>query len=180
VDSDAVVWDMDGTPVDTARPYPGVIDALTALRSSIPMVVFTGASPRAADILLTASGLRDFFAVVVGGDQIARPKPASDGILRACELIGVSPERCLYVGDAPTDLQAATAARPKGVAAGWGHLFRPADGTLIAKTPADAVDLIHTLYTDTHREGADTLTPRQRTHHGLQLRCSGSVQDPPR
>jgi len=49
-----------------------------------------------------------------------------------------------YIGDAPTDLEAARAAGAIAVAAGWGHLYDPAavaDHTLTH--PAQALALIN-------------------------------------
>jgi phosphoglycolate phosphatase-like HAD superfamily hydrolase len=87
--------------------------------------VSTGASTDAAEILLGAAGLSRFFDVVVGGDEVALPKPAPDGIRLACERLGVRPRNAAYVGDADVDLEAARRAGAVAIAAGWGHLYRP-------------------------------------------------------
>ena len=44
------------------------------------------------------------------GEMVARKKPHPDIFLRAAELIGVAPESCLVVEDAPNGLEAARAA----------------------------------------------------------------------
>ncbi|GAA3167110.1 MULTISPECIES: HAD family hydrolase [Streptomyces] len=117
---------------------PGVEAALDRLRHLVPMAVFTGASRRAADILLSAAGLRDHFPVVVGGDEIERPKPDPQGIQRACSLLRVPTGACVYVGDAPTDLEAARRAGALAAAAGWGHLYdASARADLVLDTPDD-------------------------------------------
>ncbi|WP_328347663.1 HAD-IA family hydrolase [Streptomyces violaceus] len=119
-------------------PCAGVRTTLDRLRPVVPMAVFTGASRRAADILLTAVGLREHFSVVVGGDEIERPKPDPEGVLTACALLRVPADACVYVGDAPTDLEAARRAGALAAAAGWGHLYNasaPAD--FVLKTPED-------------------------------------------
>ncbi|MDO8512936.1 MAG: HAD family hydrolase [bacterium] len=48
-------------------------------------------------------------------------KPAPDGLLYACDQLGVKPEEAIYVGDAPYDAQAAKAAgiRYCEVLTGW-------------------------------------------------------------
>ncbi|MEV0223914.1 HAD-IA family hydrolase [Streptomyces sp. NPDC050704] len=119
-------------------PCAGVRATLDQLRHLVPMAVFTGASRRAADILLAAVGLRDHFSVVVGGDEIERPKPDPEGILRACALLRVPAHACVYVGDAPTDLEAARRAGAHAAAAGWGHLYDPsAHADFVLKAPED-------------------------------------------
>jgi beta-phosphoglucomutase-like phosphatase (HAD superfamily) len=45
------------------------------MRERLPTAVFTGASRRAAQIILSQCGLLESFKTVVGGDEVARPKP---------------------------------------------------------------------------------------------------------
>jgi HAD superfamily hydrolase (TIGR01509 family) len=122
-----------------AVAYPGVQEALSRLQGALPMAVFTGASRKAAEILLEATRLRPYFSVVIGGDQVTNPKPAPDGIIRASRELGLSPAVCAYIGDAPTDLEAARRSGARALAAGWGHLFREETtmGELIVRSPTD-------------------------------------------
>jgi HAD superfamily hydrolase (TIGR01509 family) len=113
------------------RPYPGIAEVIAELvRRGHPVAVVTGASSRAARILLAAAGLAA--DVLVGGDQVQHPKPAPDGLRRAARLIGMPPSDLAYVGDSPTDMGAARAAGSHAAAAAWGHLYDPA-------IPADSV-----------------------------------------
>ncbi|WP_254780936.1 HAD family hydrolase [Modestobacter sp. DSM 44400] len=57
---------------EAVRPYPGIRAALAALRPHVALAVCTGASTRAAELLLDAADLVDFFSIIVGGDQIER------------------------------------------------------------------------------------------------------------
>lgn len=122
--------------------YDGVLETLQVLRErGLPVVVFTGASSRAARTLLASAGIR--YDILVGGDHIARPKPAPDGVLEAARRLAVDPADVVYIGDAPTDLQAARSAGARGAAATWGHLYRadePADVRL--PRPQDALALL--------------------------------------
>ena len=43
-------------------------------------------------------------------------------MLKACELIGVAPEHCLYLGDDLRDMQAASAAKMPGIIARYGYI----------------------------------------------------------
>jgi HAD superfamily hydrolase (TIGR01509 family) len=126
----------------TARAYPGVEEVLTALRvRGHRVAVFTGASSRAATMLLATAGIA--VDVLVGGDEVARPKPAADGLLLMGRRLGIAASDLAYIGDAPNDLRAATAAGGIGVAASWGHQYQssgPADVTLAA--PAEALALL--------------------------------------
>lgn len=124
------------------QPYPGVISALKALRAAgHPVVVFTGAAVRGAGTLLEAAGLE--VDVLVGGDMVDSPKPAPDGLHLAAKLLEVSAHDLIYIGDAPTDLQAARAAGALAAAARWGHLYDPQAPTdLTLDGPEDALGLL--------------------------------------
>ena len=106
------------------RVYAGMTDALVGLAPRLPLGVVTGASARAAEILLEAADLTAYFRVVVGGDEVAAPKPDPAGIHLACERLGVAAADAAYVGDAAVDLEAARRAGAVALAAGWGHLYR--------------------------------------------------------
>ena len=45
--------------------------------------------------------------VALGADEVAAAKPDPDGLLLCCERLGVNPASSVYVGDSPTDGQAA-------------------------------------------------------------------------
>jgi phosphoglycolate phosphatase/AHBA synthesis associated protein len=136
--------------ISLVRTYPSVETTLSTLAATLKVGVFTGAGRGAAELLLAHAGLQKYLEVVVTGDDILRPKPAPDGILAACEGLGASPKEAAYVGDAPNDMQAATAAEVLAVLAGWGHQYKPS-------TPADLVvpdptGLVHLLLTELPRE----------------------------
>jgi HAD superfamily hydrolase (TIGR01549 family) len=126
-----------------ALPYPGIVDALEALRPRLPLAVFTGADRDAALILLEASGLLPYFERVVGGDEVERQKPAPDGILLACAALGVEPAAAAYVGDSSSDLLAARASGGLAVAASWGHMYSAETGDhtadVVLTTPRELV-----------------------------------------
>jgi len=48
---------------------------------------------------LEKEGLKDYFSVVIGGDQIVNSKPAPDIYLLACRELGVDPEETFAVED---------------------------------------------------------------------------------
>jgi HAD superfamily hydrolase (TIGR01509 family) len=109
---------------DRLMVYPGVPETLHALAAKgVPLAVFTGASHQAARIVLAGAGLLRHFSVVVGGDEIARPKPEPDGVEFACLAMGVECPSSGYVGDSPLDLEAARRSGARAIAAAWGHLF---------------------------------------------------------
>lgn len=61
------------------------------------------------------AGLRDYFQAVIGGDQVRLSKPKPDIYLKACEAIGMEPNRVIAVEDSPNGIRAAHAAGMKPV-----------------------------------------------------------------
>ena len=46
--------------------------------------------------------------VALGADEVPAAKPAAEGLLLCCERLSVDPASSVYVGDSPTDGQAAS------------------------------------------------------------------------
>jgi HAD superfamily hydrolase (TIGR01509 family) len=99
---------------------PEVFAALEA-RGLASAVITNTPTPLARDLVARA-GARP--AVVVGGSDVVRAKPAPDMVLRACALLAVAPARALVVGDSRYDREAARAAgaRFAGLGIGGGEL----------------------------------------------------------
>lgn len=93
------------------RPMPGARSLVESLhRSGIPMAV-ASSSPRAdVKASLSWAGLSAWLDRIAAGDEVARPKPAPDLYLRATEMIGLAPSRCVALEDAQAGVAAAKAA----------------------------------------------------------------------
>lgn len=61
-------------------------------------------------------------AVLLGGDSAPRAKPDPAALWLACAHLGVHASECLYLGDAPRDIEAGRAAGMQTVACGWGYV----------------------------------------------------------
>jgi HAD superfamily hydrolase (TIGR01509 family) len=86
---------------------PGAREALRTVRSAgWPMALVTNTERALTELALDTIG-RDLFAASVCGDEVPRGKPAPDPYLRAAQLLGVDPARCLAVEDSPTGALAA-------------------------------------------------------------------------
>ncbi|GAA4534621.1 HAD family hydrolase [Amycolatopsis samaneae] len=97
---------------DDALPWrPGAREALTALRAAgVPMALVTSTERGLTDLALNTIG-REFFAVTVCGDEVdGLNKPHPRPYLKAAELLGVSPARCVAVEDSPPGTESAAAA----------------------------------------------------------------------
>jgi HAD superfamily hydrolase (TIGR01509 family) len=100
--------------------YPGVKETLAALADR-PISTMTTRRLEGARRMLEVSGIAPFFQAVVGGDEVSRPKPYPDLPLFSARALGVPPEQCVVVGDAPVDILAGRSARMWTVAASYGY-----------------------------------------------------------
>lgn len=104
-----------------AAVYPGIKPVLTLLSSHrVGRGIFTGKGNRSTLLTLAAAKLLDSFEVIVTGDNVSRPKPHPEGLLKAMAALKSDAERTLMVGDAPADFAAAQAAGVRGWGAYWG------------------------------------------------------------
>jgi sugar-phosphatase len=87
---------------------PGAAEALAALVTAKNAIATSCTLPLAKARIAAASLVPP--SVLVTADQVKRGKPAPDPFLEAARRLGVDPERCLVVEDAPAGLQAARAA----------------------------------------------------------------------
>jgi phosphoglycolate phosphatase len=102
--------------------FPGVEQALQALEyAELPVCCITNKESRFALPLLEAAGLRDRLAVTVCADLPEDRKPSPSMLLAACRQLGVEPANLLYVGDSPSDIAAARAARCRVAAVTYGY-----------------------------------------------------------
>ena len=72
--------------------------------------------------LLQQLGLFDRAGCVLSGDSLPVRKPDPLPLLTAAQRLQVEPVRCLYLGDALRDVQAARAANMVALAASFGYI----------------------------------------------------------
>jgi HAD superfamily hydrolase (TIGR01509 family) len=92
------------------RWRPGAPEALRLVRDSgLATALVTSTERELTEKALDTIG-REFFDVVVCGDEVAATKPAPDPYLAAAAALGVDPAGCVAVEDSPTGTAAAVAA----------------------------------------------------------------------
>lgn len=74
------------------------------------LAVVTANAPEKAQRMLRRFGLAEDFDQVISARTVSRGKPAPDVYQYACQQLGLSPERCLAVEDAPNGVISAFAA----------------------------------------------------------------------
>jgi HAD superfamily hydrolase (TIGR01509 family) len=134
---------------------PGAQEALRLLDGlGWPTALVTNTERALTEAALDSIG-REHFAVSVCADEVASGKPDPDLYLRAAELLGVAPARCLAVEDSPNGALAAERAGAAvlvvpcdvPVPAGPGRVLRP---SLVGLTRDD----LHASYAQARAERA--------------------------
>jgi beta-phosphoglucomutase len=93
------------------KPMPGLHRFLElAGNAGIKLGVGTGSGAKNTTYVLGLLEAEHLFQAVVGAHQVAQGKPAPDIFLRAAELLGVAPQRCIVFEDALPGVEAASRA----------------------------------------------------------------------
>lgn len=105
------------------RFFPGMSDVLDLLaKKNIPWGIVTNKIARLTEKLLVNLNLQEQASCVVSGDTLNTVKPHPAPLLHAAQLMGCTPEHCIYVGDAERDIEAGRRAGMFTVAALYGYI----------------------------------------------------------
>ena len=94
---------------------PALIPLLNKLRPAYKTAIATNRSD-SMPTLLREHDITSFFDLIVSANDVPRPKPHPDQLLRLLEYFKASPQEMLYVGDSKVDESAAKAANVPFVA----------------------------------------------------------------
>ena len=138
--------------METAAFYDGIPNVLTSLLKKNPTLRYgalsnaCGAYVRA---VLKANSVSDMFVVGLGADEVPAAKPSADGLLQICKDLDIDPSHCIYIGDSPSDGQAASNAGMPSVGVTWGshpvETVRPAFTHTVHDTDALGLLLMQML-----------------------------------
>lgn len=121
------LYERDAIPA--TRLYRGARQTLHAFHAA-GLLQATVTGKRAADCerILRGLRIRQEIDVYLGGDSVARSKPAPDLALLAVRLLGVSPAESVVIGDSPADMAMGRAAGARTIQVPWGWARRRLEG----------------------------------------------------
>ncbi|MFT3887208.1 MAG: HAD family phosphatase [Arachnia sp.] len=85
----------------------GAVAAVRRMAERYPVAIASSSPRQLIDAAVEVLGLTDVLTATVSTEEVERGKPAPDGYLRACALLGVDPARCVAVEDSPNGLLSA-------------------------------------------------------------------------
>ena len=122
------------------RRFPGVVPLLQRLsRRGTRMAVVSSRRRAALHMGLAATGLGEFFPVVVGLEDVQAPKPSPEGLELALIGLGVSPSRAVYIGDNLLDVEAGRRAGMRVWRAAWGLSAAFPNGVVLLRRPSEVL-----------------------------------------
>jgi len=108
---------------NTSRLFDGMESVLNRIEAQeISWGVVTNKPEVFTVPLLEALGLFHRAGCVVSGDTLIHSKPSPAPIIHACEILDVSPERVIMIGDDQRDIVSGRAAGTRTIAAAWGYI----------------------------------------------------------
>jgi phosphoglycolate phosphatase len=124
---------------DETRPYPGIVEALAALRrAGHKLGVCTNKPAVAAREILASLGLDVYFDAVTGGDSTPYRKP--DPRHLAATLAALGAAEAVMVGDHFNDMAAANGCGIPGIFAAWG--YGAAEAEYVAQSASELPGLV--------------------------------------
>lgn len=89
---------------------PGALAAVRRMAALGPVGIASSSPRELIEQGVRTMGIADLVDVVVSTEEVGRGKPAPDGYLRCCELLGVDAARCLAFEDSSNGVRSALAA----------------------------------------------------------------------
>ena len=129
--------------------YGGVREMLEALHGQgVRLGIATSKSRVRLDRDLERTQIEHLIDATICGDEVPAAKPDPRPLIAAMELLGVTAERTLFVGDGANDVNAAHGAGTRAVGAGYGFhpaSCRAAGPELWIEAPAELPELVAAL-----------------------------------
>ena len=115
--------------IPATKLFDGARETLHAFHDA-GLLQATVTGKRAADCerILRGLGIASEIDIYLGGDSVARPKPAPDLAQHAMELLCCAAQECVVIGDASADIAMGKAAGARTIQVLWGFARERIDG----------------------------------------------------
>lgn len=90
------------------EPMPGLLYSLKLLRANnFKIAVASSGTKEYINLVLTKFEIRDYFDVIISGDDVKKGKPDPETFIVACKKLNLKAEECLVLEDAERGIEAA-------------------------------------------------------------------------
>ncbi|MEO0206778.1 MAG: HAD-IA family hydrolase, partial [candidate division WOR-3 bacterium] len=79
-------------------------------KSGLKIGCITNSHKNITKLEIRKSDLSDLIDIIVTADDVKKPKPDPEMLLKACRKLGVKTSEIIFIGDTPTDLKTANSA----------------------------------------------------------------------
>lgn len=108
--------------IEDIRLCVGTVQLLEKLKQrNIKMAIATGKDTKRANTVLTHLGIRSYFRVVIGSDQVGRPKPSGEILFKILQETACCPADAVFLGDSIADMRCGHDAGVWTAACSWGQ-----------------------------------------------------------
>ena len=127
-------------------PYEGILPMMQSLKEQGLRLAIISNKPDRAVQELSDAFFPGLLELSVGESPSVRRKPAPDTVLTAASQIGLSVDKCVYVGDSEVDLQTARNAGMDCISVTWGFRAEAqlieAGASVLVRTPEELESLL--------------------------------------
>lgn len=96
------------------KVIPGIVELLEEIKTMhIPTAIASSSPKLFIQAAIEKLGLKQYFSVILSGEEVKRSKPEPDIFLKAAELLNVNPSECLVLEDSKSGTAAAKKAGMK-------------------------------------------------------------------
>lgn len=133
-------------PVVETQVYSNVEKVLSLLKNSgIRLAICTNKPSVMTQLVLNVLELRDFFEVVLSGDDVMHSKPHQKHILDVLDAMGLGNKDSVMVGDSSVDCLAAKNANVPFIGVDYGYSHEPLESAYIISDMGELPEKINTL-----------------------------------
>ena len=132
---------------DKTDLYPGIRELLKRLKElGFHMAIVSNKLQEGVDAL-SELYFKEYVEAAIGARDGMQKKPAPDGTYEAMQILNVTKERCVYVGDSEVDIATAVNTGMDCITVEWGFRTREeqekAGGKLFVSKPEEIIPLLY-------------------------------------
>jgi beta-phosphoglucomutase len=119
----------------------GVLDFLHQIKEA-GFKIALGSASKNAEIILSNTGLIDWFDLIIDGNKVTKSKPDPEVFLKGAAGLGFLPTECIVFEDAQAGVEAAKAGNMRAIGIGDADMLSQADKVIPSFVGIQAAELL--------------------------------------